>query len=251
MQVDAELGGPALRPPHLGANAGRHRIRQARERAATGTPGDRAQTTVIDCMLQHLLHKGDGLLTIATDAVRGCSEGGVAFATLLTMAHVGFARVAAGDTGGLDEIRTAIDGYRASHQRIALPYLLAGLVQASLAAGRTDDSFDVLADAHATIDATGERIFTPELHRLEGELHRTRGAIGDAEACFRRALDAAMAQGTRSWELRGRLSLARLELERGDRAAAQATIRPIVDFQTEGDDMPDLRAARALLAAAS
>ena len=57
--------------------------------------------------------------------------------------------------------------------------------------------------------------------------------------------------GHRSWELRARQWLVRLELERGNRAAAQATIRPIVDFQTEGADRPDLRAARALLDATS
>jgi predicted ATPase len=186
---------------------------------------------------------------LATNAVRIGNENGLTFATILAEAHVGFARVAAGDHAGLDEIRTAIERYRASRQAIALPNLLAGLVQANLVAGRIDESFPILADARATIAATGERIFTPELHRLEGELHGARGAIEEAEACFRRAVDAAVAQGTRSWELRARLSLARLLLARGDRPAVCATVRPIVDFQTEGLDMPDLQEARALLAA--
>ena len=107
------------------------------------------------------------------------------------------------------------------------------------------------ADARATIAATGDCLYTPELHRLEGELHRAQGATDDAEVCFRRALDAALAQGTRAWELRARLSLAQLQLGRGDRSAAQATIRPILDVQTEGADVPDIQAARTVLTRAS
>jgi len=242
----------ALTLVHLGyPDQARARSGQARERATLGRPADQAQAALFDCMLQHLLHKGDGLMAIATDAVRACSENGIVSGTLPAMAHVGFARVAAGDPAGLDEIRTIIDGYRSSQQTIVLPELLAGLVQASLVAGRTEGAFDVLADARATIAATGDHLYTPELHRLEGELHRARGATEDAELCFRRALDAAVAQGTRSWELRARLSLAQLQLGRGDRSSARATIRPIVDFQTEGADMQDVRAARAVLAAPS
>jgi hypothetical protein len=105
----------------------------------------------------------------------------------------------------------------------------------------------VLADARATIAATGERNFAPELDRLEGELHAARGATGEAEASFGRAVDAAVAQGMRSWELRARLSLARLQAARGDRAIARATLRPILDFQTEGLDMPDLIEARSFV----
>jgi hypothetical protein len=34
---------------------------------------------------------------------------------------------------------------------------------------------------------------------------------------------------------------------RGDRAIARATLRPILDFQTEGLDMPDLIEARSFV----
>lgn len=234
---------------HLGyPDQGRARSRQARERAANGSGADQAPTVAFECIAHYTVYRGIGLLPIALNAVRVCSEHGFAFATLLAEAHVGFARVAEGDLEGIEQSRAAIERYRSSQQKIALPNLLAGLVQACLTADHIDDGFVALADARAAVAAAGEELYTPELHRLDGELHARRGATDEADACFRRAIDAAVAQGTRSWELRARLSLARRLAARGDGAAARETLRPIVELQTEGADLPDVQEARALVA---
>ena len=68
-----------------------------------------------------------------------------------------------------------------------------------------------------------------------------------AEACFRRAVEIARAQGARWWELRAAVSLARLLRDQGRRAEARDLLAPVYGWFTEGFDLPDLREAGALL----
>ena len=68
-----------------------------------------------------------------------------------------------------------------------------------------------------------------------------------AEAYFERALTIARAQKTRSWELRGAMSMARLWRDQGKREQARNLLAPIYERFTEGFDTLDLKEARALL----
>jgi hypothetical protein len=101
-----------------------------------------------------------------------------------------------------------------------------------------------------------------ELHRLRGELLLARGghaSAGEAEACFKRALELARVGEQRAWELRAATSLARLrQLMRGTRTGAAATaaakgeeaqrgLAAVYDWFSEGLDTSDLREAAALL----
>ena len=63
------------------------------------------------------------------------------------------------------------------------------------------------------------------MYRLEGELTlRFQGADGrskvDAEACFRKGLQVARQQQSKSWELRAATSLARLRQQQGKQTEA-------------------------------
>ena len=70
-----------------------------------------------------------------------------------------------------------------------------------------------------------------------------------AEDCFLRALDLAREQDALSWELRAATSLARLRHNEKRTAEAHASLAPVYARFTEGFETPDLKAARALLAA--
>jgi adenylate cyclase len=103
----------------------------------------------------------------------------------------------------------------------------------------------VLTEALALLRRTGERLYEAELHRLDGELLRLTGFPREAAENFRRALDVARSQGARSFDLRAAASLARLQ---GD-ADARILLADTYGRFTEGFETPDLREARALLAA--
>ena len=69
-----------------------------------------------------------------------------------------------------------------------------------------------LAEGLTIVDATDERWWDAETHRLKGEL-LLRQAIPErrqAETCFHQALDVARSQQAKSLELRAATSLARL-----------------------------------------
>jgi predicted ATPase len=100
------------------------------------------------------------------------------------------------------------------------------------------------------IEATDHRAFEVEVHRVLGELLQcSRGDDGAAraEVAYGRALEVARAQGVRTLELRAAVSLARLEVGRGERRNAHDLLAPVYGWFTEGFDTPDLRDAKELL----
>ena len=97
--------------------------------------------------------------------------------------------------------------------------------------------------------ASGARGNDAELHRLRGDLLRRLPSPDwtEVEACFRTALAVAREQGTRGFELRAAVSLARLLSNQGRNAEALGLLAPVYSWFTEGFDTPDLKEAKALL----
>lgn len=139
-------------------------------------------------------------------------------------------------------------GYCAQVVRLAQRYAQAGQVTAGLAS---------LDEALAWIDRTGVTVLAAEVHRLRGELllmDRSSGddAAGQAETCFRTAIDMARRQEARWWELRAAVSLCRLLKERTApqdpaRVAARQMLAQLVSWFSEGFATQDLQEADALL----
>jgi predicted ATPase len=149
---------------------------------------------------------------------------------------------------GIARIEDGLDAYRATGAALFVPYFLALLGTTHGTAGRAVEGQRLLAEARAAANASGERWFEAELHRLQGELLRLAG--GDratAEACFLRALAVAREQSAKLWELRAAASLARLLAERGKRSGAHDLLAPINHWFSEGFDTADLQEAKALL----
>jgi len=131
------------------------------------------------------------------------------------------------------------------------PLFLGSLAEALAIAGEIEEGLVVLSEAFATADASGQKGTDAELHRLRGDLlHRLPSPDWtEVEISYRTALSVAREQGTRGFELRAAVSLARLLSEEGRREEARDLLTPVYGWFTEGFDTPDLKQAEALLKA--
>ena len=82
---------------------------------------------------------------------------------------------------------------------------------------------------------------------MRGELQTKQGRREVAETDFRKALTLARSMGTKAWELRATMSLARLLRDTGRRYEAHSMLAEIYNWFTEGFDTADLKEAKALL----
>jgi len=98
-------------------------------------------------------------------------------------------------------------------------------------------------------DIIGERYYEAELHRMKGELLLTQAAPDEeqAESCFRKAIEIARRQQSKSLELRAVMSLSRLWQKQGKKTEARQLLAEIYRWFTEGFDTADLKTAKALL----
>ena len=154
---------------------------------------------------------------------------------------------------GLAHMRQGLVAYQATGAAVFRPYYLAFLAEAYGKVGQAGEGLTLLGEALAAVHKTGERFYEAELYRLKGELLLVRSAEthGEAEACFQQALLVARHQQAKSLELRAAMSLSRLWQQQGKRDEARQLLAPIYGWFTEGFDTPDLKEAKALLAALS
>jgi predicted ATPase len=75
------------------------------------------------------------------------------------------------------------------------------------------------------------------------------GSIQEAETCFLKAIEVALRQEAKSWELKATTGLARVWQQQGKPEAARPLLAAIYGWFTEGFDTPDLIEAKALLEA--
>ena len=140
----------------------------------------------------------------------------------------------------------AIRGTPAEGRRVQTAAMLA---EAHGSAGQAEAGLHVLAEVFTMLEASGERWYEAELHRLKGELLLQHAVTqsGGAEASFQQALDVARRQQARSLELRAAMSLSRLWQQQGRRQEAYDLLGPVYNWFTEGFDTADLKDAQALL----
>jgi predicted ATPase len=153
------------------------------------------------------------------------------------------------DAEHIGRLRAAITIFMAAGARLRLPYFLALLAQVCGQAGHTDDGLTIIDEALAAAEAQNEHWWDAELHRLRGELLLAHGAEASAvEAALLRAVEIARAQQARSLELRAAIPLARLwaVMQRADEG--RRLLGSLCAWFTEGSELPDIMAARSLLA---
>ena len=126
----------------------------------------------------------------------------------------------------------------------------AELAEGLAAAGQPARALATLREALGRAVRSEEGWCLAELLRREGELLLLTGASsasGDAERCFRQAVEVARRQGALAWELRAATSLARLYHRQDRPVPARKTLAPVVRRFTEGFRTADLVNANVLL----
>jgi predicted ATPase len=112
--------------------------------------------------------------------------------------------------------------------------------------GRAERALEVIESTLATIEQSEERWLEPEIHRLRGEVLRSRSDLAEAERSVRTAIKTARKQGSLSLELRATLSLHALAVGARKKRAREDVAR-LLSVITEGHHTPDLVDARAVV----
>ena len=117
----------------------------------------------------------------------------------------------------------------------------------------------MIDEAFSAIQETDERRGEAETWRVKGTLLLQLAERGnyrekspqalkaEAEGCFHKAMKIASAQGSKAWELRAAINLARFLIASNQHDEARRELLPVLDWFTEGLDTPDFLEATALL----
>jgi predicted ATPase/tRNA A-37 threonylcarbamoyl transferase component Bud32 len=108
---------------------------------------------------------------------------------------------------GLAQLSGAIEAFCRTGAELNLPHFLALLADAYLRTGNIADGLETIDHAIGVAGENDDRVWEPELHRLRGALLLETGDRPGAIAAFERAIAVAVAQKSRSLELRARESL--------------------------------------------
>jgi predicted ATPase len=150
---------------------------------------------------------------------------------------------------GLESVRRGVALLRDQNALYFEGLLKIGLADAEARAGDVDRALAVLDEALATCERTGNRTFESELHRVRGEmlLKSDHTNVASAERPFRMAIAVARKQGTRSFELRAALALAKLYQSMARSTEGRAVLAPALEGFTPTPEMPEIAEAQALL----
>jgi class 3 adenylate cyclase/tetratricopeptide (TPR) repeat protein len=161
----------------------------------------------------------------------------------------GWARVESDLLGGLDGMRRGVDSLRAQNVLIFDSLVKITLAKAEAEAGDPGRAVATLDEALETADRLGYRAFEAELHRARGDILLMPDSTDPAPAdkAYRTAIAVAKQQGTRSFELRAALSLAKLYQWTARPTEANAILAPALDGFAPTTEMPEIAEAQTLL----
>jgi predicted ATPase len=144
--------------------------------------------------------------------------------------------------GGLADMRRGADLLREQDVLSFDGLLKIALAETEARAGGIDHALAILDEAVATAKRAGYGAFEAELHRVRGEmlLKRDPANLATAEEAFQTAIGVAKQQGTRSFELRATLALAKLYQATGRPADAHAVLAPALEGFSPSLGMPEI-----------
>ena len=122
------------------------------------------------------------------------------------------------------------------------------MARACLYLGRSDEAVELIDETISQIESTGELMLAEEIYRVAGvvQLEHARDQSA-AERLFQKSFEYSRKHGTKSFELRTSMSLARLWRKQGKRQEAHDLLAPVYNWFAEGFDTADLKEAKALL----
>ncbi len=164
--------------------------------------------------------------------------------------QLGWALAALGDLdAGIARMRDGLAAISATGAEMGMPYFLALLGEALAKSGDPDAGLAEIERALDFADTRGQRFQYSEILRIKGDLSLmlSDGRADEAEPLFREAIDVAQRQGAKLPQLLATMSLARVLMQRGERARARTLLQPAYDTISEGRELSDLKAAATLL----
>jgi predicted ATPase len=152
---------------------------------------------------------------------------------------------------GLEGMRRGVERLREQNLLECDGLIKTALSEAEARAGDLERAIATLDEALATCERIGHRAFEAELHRVRGEmlLKREPANPAPAEEALLAAVTVSKQQGTRSFQLRASLSLARLYQSTSRPVEAHAVLAPALEGFAPTPEMPEIAEAQALLVA--
>jgi predicted ATPase len=203
------------------------------------------------CYLDSLSRDTDRLALHAEELVALSLEHGLPIFLAYGVSFVGCVRWRKGEReDGRAEMARGTRMLEDGGMTLNLPLMRSLAAEAEAERGETGAALALIDDALAVAERTGQHWQDAELHRGRGDVLLNAAApdVAGAEASFRRALEIARGQQTRTFELRAALSLARLYHATKRDAEARTLLTPIVASFAVGTELPELAAATQLLA---
>ena len=209
-------------------------------------------------VLHQLRREIDKCLDFSSRCIAVCDEHGIAQERVWAMAVHGWALAHSGKPDeGIKELEASIGIQRSRHAELNLTYALRQLAEALNVKGAYIAGRDAAREGLKLSERHGEVASKVELYRIMGESARALAKTGEVEAathtrsgstlspeaCFRAAVDLAIKQGAKSFELRSTVALARERHDRGLTAEAREMVQKIRAQFNEGLDTSDVRDA--------
>ena len=162
----------------------------------------------------------------------------------------GWAADAAAPADRLESRRRGVESLRAQNILIFDELLKIALAKTEAEARDLNRALSILDDALAIADRQGYHTFEAELHRVRGEILLARNPANPApaEEALLTAVAVAKQQGTRSFELRAALSLAKLYQSTARPADTHAVLASALEGFSPTPEMPEIAEAQGLLA---
>jgi predicted ATPase len=131
----------------------------------------------------------------------------------------------------IDEFRRGLAAYEEMRCGLQLGLFHVMQAQLLLAAGRAAEAAKEAEIALVKVGVNDELWWAPEIHRTLGDALLALPVPDEVEAenCFRRAVAEARRAGALMLELRAAVSVAQILARRGDAAAAQRMVDPVLD----------------------
>jgi class 3 adenylate cyclase/tetratricopeptide (TPR) repeat protein len=228
-----------------GLENGERALKMARQ---CGYPLVTAFVSQLHCTILAEQRKPAACLALTEEALGFSREHFLVFWIAGLTILAGWARAWMRDSvGGIEQLRTGIEGWKNTGAALHIPSWSCRLAEALLLADVTDEAATVLEDALALAYRTGDVLMLAELHRLRGRLHVRLSRVAEAEAEFLRACEVGRRQTAKLFELRAASDLAQLWVDQGHIDKAASLLTPVFDSFTEGLDRPDVLQARHLL----
>jgi predicted ATPase len=150
---------------------------------------------------------------------------------------------------GTEKLDEGLAAWRKTGARLWLPIFLALKAEAHAKVGRSETALNIIEEALAISDETGERWAVAEVLRIKASLLQAAGraAADEIENLLIKSLETARRQQALSWQLRTACDLVRLRQGQGRGDEALTLLQSIYDQFTEGFGTADLIHARTLL----